>query len=96
MTLENCRRLLKHFNDIADGTIPKPEGHKDWGDVIYNAKIRAAEMEKRIARKMNHPKYANVQSVQSVPEVKKEMTATTPGYPKDVKTGEKKNAKRSA
>lgn len=51
MTLENCRILLKHFNDLADGTIPRPVGHKDWGDVMKNAEVRAVEMEKRIERK---------------------------------------------
>ena len=51
MTLENCQRLLKHFNDLADGTIPKPFGHKDWADVVYNAKVRGVEMEKRIVWK---------------------------------------------
>lgn len=49
MTLANCQRLLKHFNELADGTIKKPFGHKDWADVVSNAKLRAAEMEKRIA-----------------------------------------------
>ncbi len=48
MTLENCQKLLKHYNELIDGTIPKPFGHKDWQDVIYNAKVRAAEMQKRI------------------------------------------------
>ena len=48
MTLKNCQRLLKHFNDLADGTIPKPFGHKDWPDVVANAKVRAAEMQKRV------------------------------------------------
>jgi len=52
MTLVNCQRLLKHYNDLADGTIPKPFGHKDWQDVVYNAKLRAKEMEKRIAHKL--------------------------------------------
>ena len=51
MTLENCKILLKHYNDLADGTIPKPFGHKDWADVVYNAKVRATEMEKRVAHK---------------------------------------------
>jgi|TARA_R100000093_G_C1928619_1_gene67996 hypothetical protein len=60
MTLENCRRLLKHYNDLVDGTIPAPEHHKDWNDVIHNAKLRAAEMEARIERKLKHPKYAQV------------------------------------
>ena len=51
MTLENCQRLLKHYNDLADGTIPKPFGHKDWADVVYNAKVRAVEMQKRVDHK---------------------------------------------
>ena len=48
MTLENCQRLLKHFNDLADGTITQPFGHKDWSDVVHNAKVRAVEMKKRV------------------------------------------------
>ena len=52
MTLENCERLLKHYKELADGTIEKPFGHKNWADVVYNAKIRATEMEKRIAHKL--------------------------------------------
>ncbi len=48
MTLENCHRLLKHFNELADGTIEKPFGHKDWEDVVYNAKLRALLMQKKI------------------------------------------------
>ncbi len=60
MTLENCKRLLKHYNDLADGTIEAPFGHKDWDDVVFNAKVRAAEMEKRIAQKMTLTKYAHL------------------------------------
>ena len=48
MTLENCQRLLKHYNDLADGTIPQPLGHKDWADVIANAKVRAKAMKERV------------------------------------------------
>ena len=48
MTLENAQRLLKHFNDLADGTITQPFGHKNWADVVANAKIRAGEMQKRV------------------------------------------------
>ena len=48
MTLQECKRLLKHFQDLADGTIEQPFGHKDWADVVYNAKVRAVEMEKKI------------------------------------------------
>jgi len=72
MTLENCKKLLKHFNNIVDGTIPEPEGHKDWKDVIHNAKIRAAEMEKRIERKLKHPKYAHLKE-EPKKEVKKNV-----------------------
>ncbi len=60
MTLENCQRLLKHYNDLADGTIPQPFGHKDWADVVYNAKLRAKAMKERIAHKMTLPKYAHL------------------------------------
>jgi len=47
MTFHNCQRLLKHFNNIVDGTIPPK--HNRWDDVIANAKVRAKEMEKRLA-----------------------------------------------
>ena len=59
MTLENCQRLLKHYQDLADGTIEMPFGHKDWGDVVANAKVRASEMEKRVAKKLNLPQNYN-------------------------------------
>lgn len=48
MTFANATRLLKHYNDLADGTIPQPFGHKDWADVVTNAKMRAEDMEKRV------------------------------------------------
>ncbi len=48
MTFANCQRLLKHYNDLADGTIKQPFGHKDWADVVTNAKVRAVEMQKRL------------------------------------------------
>ena len=51
MTLENIKKLLKHYQELADGTIEKPFGHKNWSDVVHNAKIRATEMEKRVAYK---------------------------------------------
>ena len=57
MTLEECKRLLKHFNELADGTINQPVGHKDWADVVYNAKLRAVEMEKAIEHRLLNPKY---------------------------------------
>ena len=60
MTLENCQRLLKHYQDLADGTIPKPFGHKNWEDVVYNAKLRVVEMEKAVTHKMTLPKYAHI------------------------------------
>ena len=55
MTLKNCQILLKHYQDLADGTIPRPVGHKDWADVIHNAKVRAAEMQIRVDRKLKLP-----------------------------------------
>lgn len=60
MTLANCEKLLKHFENIASGKIEAPHGHKDWELVVTNAKIRAEEMRQRIARKRNHPKYAHL------------------------------------
>ena len=56
MTLENCEKLLEHFNKIIDGRIPRPEGHKNWQDVISNAKLRAEEMKLHIKRKTAHIK----------------------------------------
>lgn len=52
MTLENCQRLLKHYNDLADGTIQPPLGHRDWNDVMANAKVRAAAMQERVTHKL--------------------------------------------
>jgi len=69
MTLENAQRLLKHFNDLADGTIPKPFGHKDWPDVVANAKVRAVEMEAVVERRSRLPKYAQLK-VEEKPKVK--------------------------
>ena len=51
MTLEECKRLLKHYNDLADGTIKQPFGHKDWAYVVHNATLRAVEMENKIGFK---------------------------------------------
>ena len=75
MTLANCQVLLKHFNDLADGTIPKPFGHKDWADVVANAKIRAVEMKKRVdwynsdGFRAKHGLPAVVEEVKKVPKV---------------------------
>jgi hypothetical protein len=52
MTLENCQRLLKHYSDLADGAVHQPQGHKDWADVMANARARAKVMEERIAHKL--------------------------------------------
>ena len=68
MTLENCHRLLKHFNDLADGTIEKPFGHKDWEDVVYNAKLRALLMQKKI-EELEAPGF---RAARGLPEVVKE------------------------
>jgi len=66
MTLENCKILLKQFNDIIDGTVPKPFGHKDWADVIANAKYRAKAMEARIERKLQHHKYSHLRKTEPI------------------------------
>lgn len=58
MTLANCERLLKHYEDLVNGVIVAPVGHKNWDLVIANAKINAAEMKARIERKKKLPKYA--------------------------------------
>ena len=77
MTLENCQVLLKHYNDLVDGTIPQPVGHKDWHDVITNAKVRAKLMEARIAHKSSDSFRAKhglpllEQPKETKPEVKK-------------------------
>ena len=77
MTLANCERLLKHFNDLADGTIQAPFGHKDWSDVVANAKVRAKEMEARVAHKLEGKSlltqrvYGNVKKEETKKEVKK-------------------------
>ena len=60
MTLENCKRLLKHFEGLADGSIQHPEGHKDWGLVRKQAEVNAKSMRERIATKGNLPKYSAI------------------------------------
>ncbi|KKM98647.1 hypothetical protein LCGC14_1155830 [marine sediment metagenome] len=83
MTLENCHRLLKHFNDLADGTIPKPFGHKDWADVVHNAKLRALSMQKKIGE-LENPQF---RTARGLPEVVKEK-------PEENKPKEKKDGKK--
>ena len=56
MTLDNCDYFLGHFNKIIDGTIPRPENHKNWADVILNSRRRAKEMELHIKTKTAHIK----------------------------------------
>ena len=51
MVLENCKRLLKHYQDIVEGRIQAPVGHKDWNLVVDQAKVNARDMEAKIARK---------------------------------------------
>ena len=82
MTLENCQKLLKHFNDLADGTIPMPFGHKDWADVVFNAKVRAAEMQKRV----DHKSSDDFRLKHGLPVLEKPKT----------KSKEKKDGKRPA
>ena len=48
MTLETCKRLLKHYEDIVDGTTPAPIGHKHWDLVKKRAEISAKRMKERI------------------------------------------------
>ncbi len=79
MTLENCQRLLKHFNDLADGTIPQPLGHKDWADVIANAKIRAKAMEERVTWKTSE----GFRRKHNIPEPVVEVKETKPKEKKD-------------
>jgi len=60
MTLENCKRLLKHYEDLAEGRIVPPRGHKHWHDVVANAKVRAEAMRERVEHKSKLPKYAHL------------------------------------
>ena len=50
MTIQNCYRLLEGFEKIIDGRTPQPPEHRDWGDVILNAKTRARLMKEHIAK----------------------------------------------
>lgn len=72
MTLANCQRLLKHFNKLIDGTIPEPIGHKNWADVIYNAKVRAKAMEKTIEYKLSRYPELKTKVEPKIKEVKKD------------------------
>lgn len=66
MTLENCKRLLKHFEEILDGTKAKPFGHKNWDLVMANAKEQVEVLKERIARKEKLPKYSS-EEVKEIP-----------------------------
>ena len=59
MTLDNCKKLLEHYEKIVDGrtVAPASQTHINWNDVISNAKVRAKEMEKRIEHKLTLPQY---------------------------------------
>ena len=81
MTLRNCQILLKHYNELVDGTITAPVGHKDWADVVDNAKVRAKSMEERVAR-YNSDIFKNKYGI---PLEK----------PKEIKPKEKKDVKKS-
>jgi hypothetical protein len=73
MTLENCKRLLKHYSNIADGTIPSPIGHKNWHDVVKHAKTQAELMKERIAIReslMPKPQTTKKKTVEKVEEQK--------------------------
>ena len=110
MTLENCQRLLKHYKDLADGTVKQPFGHKDWPDVVANAKVRAKAMEERIAHKLegkskltnavyfNHP--VNVAKREKEEKKRKtleeEMRKEEEKKRKENKPKEKKDGKRPA
>ncbi len=50
MTLENCKKLLAHYEKLSRGE-GIPENHKDKELVIKNAKISAEEMRLRIVAK---------------------------------------------
>ena len=92
MTLENCQKLLKHFNELADGTIPQPIGHKDWGRVVANAKVRAVEMQKRVEHKSSDGFKAKLKRLKPhlfKEEVKEELTV------RETKSEEKKSGKKS-
>lgn len=59
MTLDTCLRLKKHYEDIVNGVIPQPFGHRNWSLVKERAAEALAEMEARIAKKSKRPEYAN-------------------------------------
>jgi len=51
MTLENCKKLLVHFESIANGSIPAPVGHVNWNLVKEQAKVNADLMRDRVKKK---------------------------------------------
>ena len=59
MTLDNCLRLKKHYEDLVSGAIPKPFGHRNWEFVVNRAKENLQDMEARIQKKLKNPKYAD-------------------------------------
>ena len=70
MTLENCKRLLKHYEDTASGA-KKPEFTLDHQGVMERAKINAEELKARISLKEKLPKYQETIMTPSKPKEKK-------------------------
>lgn len=50
MTLENCKKLIEHFEKLSRGD-GIPENHRDKNLVMANAKVSLEEMKKRFVAK---------------------------------------------
>lgn len=85
MTLDTCLKLLQHYRDLADGKLMREtaDGRKSFDPATRkHAQFQAELMEKRVAKKARHPKYADHPYNQS-----KKLSSTPPTKPTKKKEG---------
>ena len=68
MTLENCRKLLEHYEKRVDGktVAPPSQTHINWHDVVKDAKVRADLVRERIDHKLTLPQYGGEKQEEKV------------------------------
>ena len=91
MTLENCRKLLEHYEKIADGRTVAPlnQTHINWHDVVKDAKVRAKDMEKRIEHKLTITQYGGEKQEETVKPIPDKEEKTILDKIKGVVSGKK-------